>query len=166
MIRVVRDDLATRPADAVVLPTTIQLEATTPASRRLSELGGERFASQRRLSAELMLGAAVVTGGGDLQAPYVIHAVLQLRADEAVSPKALRRAWLSALERAQQWEFRHVTAPLLGSGSLSTADAAAIMIEVWKEHGGRASLPADLTIVVETEEDHAVLEGLLARDAS
>jgi O-acetyl-ADP-ribose deacetylase (regulator of RNase III) len=165
VIRVVVADLAAHPADAVVLPATILLEATTPTSRRLSERGGERFARDRRVSEELAVGAAVVTGGGDLSTEFVIHAVIQRTPDEAVTAKWLRRAWLSALERAQQWEFQRLAAPLLGSGAgnLKAGDAIAVMLDAWNEHHARAPLPAEISIVVETEEDRAVLEEAMSR---
>ena len=40
MIRVVVDDLGFFPADAIVRPATTQLEPTTPALRRLEQMGG------------------------------------------------------------------------------------------------------------------------------
>ena len=66
------------------------------------ELAGERFAAQRRTTTPLEAGAAVVTGGGDLAAPFVLHVVLR---DERspVGRDVVRRALVSAWQRAGDW---------------------------------------------------------------
>ena len=69
-IRIVVDDLAFVEADAVLRPADASLQALTPAMRRLDEQGGERFAGLRRVGMPLDAGAAVVTGGGELTAPF------------------------------------------------------------------------------------------------
>ena len=68
MIRVVVDDIAFARADAVVRPATATLEPTTAALRRLEQVGGSAFWQQLKVQQDLPVGAAVVTGGGDLPA--------------------------------------------------------------------------------------------------
>ena len=104
MIHVVVDDLAFLASDAIVRPVTSRLDATTPAVRRLEKVGGAGFVDPLRLHKELGIGSAVVTGGGDLPAEFVIHAVIRSET-EPVSKDGVRRAWASALRRAQEWEF-------------------------------------------------------------
>ena len=77
MIHVVVDDLATIKADAVVRAADQSLGPSSPAMARLDERAGPRFADQRRVSSSLKAGSAVVTGGGDLPAPFVLHVVIQ-----------------------------------------------------------------------------------------
>lgn len=160
MIRVVVDDLAFLPSDAIVRPVTARLDPTTPAVRRLERVGGTEFVDRLRLQKDLAVGAAVVTaGGGDLPAEFVIHAVIQSEA-EPVTKESVARAWLSALERAREWEFARLTAPPIGTGAgnLATEDAAAIMVTVLKAQAGQSAFPSDICIVVETTEERETFE--------
>lgn len=163
MIRVVVDDLAFLETDAIVRPATARLDPTTPTVRRLEKVGGPEFLGHLRLQKDLAVGAAVVTGGGgDLPAEFVIHAVIQSDT-EPVTREAVARAWLSALERAREWEFARLTVPPIGigAGNLALEDAAAIMATVVKSHIGQAPFPSDICIVVETPEDREAFEAAL-----
>ena len=163
-MRVVVDDLAILSTDAIVRPATARLHAATPALRRLEEIGGREFARHLQLQKELAVGAAVVTGGGgELPAEYVIHAVIQSDI-EPVTRKNVARAWLSALERAREWEFARLTVPPLGAGegNLSVADTAALMTEVVVQFGD-AAFPSDVCVVVQTAEDRDAFEVAVRR---
>lgn len=165
MIRVVVDDLAFHASDAIVRPATTRLDPTTPVVSRLARLGGPEFTSRLRVQKELAVGAAVVTaGGGALPAEFVIHAVIQSDT-EPVSREGVARAWRSALQQAQEWEFASLTAPPIGTGAgnLSVEDAAEIMVSVLLSHTGNATFPSDVAIVVETPEDQAAFEAELRR---
>ena len=165
MIRVVVDDLGFFPADAIVRPATTQLEPTTPALRRLEQMGGPEFQRHLDLHTELVVGAAVVTAaGGDLPAEFVIHAIIQSR-EEPVSRRGVARAWRSALERAREWGFSRLTVPPLGigAGNLTIEDAAEILVSVLQEQPVEAAALADVAIVVETEDQRAVFENVLRR---
>src|SRR5207249_11866162 len=137
-----------------------RLDPTTPAVRRLEQVGGAEFTGHMRIQKELAVGAAVVTaGGGDLPAEFVIHAVI--RSDtEPVTRDGVARAWQSALERAQEWEFARLTVPPIGTGAgnLSVEDAAEVMVRVLKAHTGNASFPAGVALVVETPEARDAFE--------
>jgi O-acetyl-ADP-ribose deacetylase len=164
VIRVVVDDLAFLPADAIVRPATAELEPTTPALRRLEQMGGPEFLRQIRVQIELAVGAAVVTAaGGDLPAEFVIHAVIQSR-DEPVTRRGVARAWRSALERAREWGFARLTVPPLGigAGNLSLEIAAEVLLGELLDVPP-ATVPADVAIVVETEDQREVFEGVLRR---
>ena len=165
MIRVVVDDLAFHASDAIVRPATTRLDPTTPVVSRLEKVGGAEFTSHLRVQKELAVGAAVVTaGGGDLPAEFVIHAVI--RSDtEPVTREGVARAWRSALQQAQEWEFASLTAPPIGTGAgnLPVEDAAEIMLGVLHAHAGNAAFPSDVSIVVETSEDREAFEAVLRR---
>lgn len=168
MIRVVVDDLGFIPADAIVRPATAELEPTTPGLRRLEQMGGAEFQQRLRLNTELVVGAAVVTGaGGALPAEFVIHAVIQSR-EEPISRRGVARAWRSVLERAGEWGFARLSVPPMGigAGHLALEDAAEILISVAREHAPGGAAPADIAIVVETEDQRAVIEGVQRRLAA
>ncbi len=168
MIRVVVDDLASLPADALVRPATTTLDPTAAALRRVEIVGGAEFHNRRRLSRELAVGAAVVTAaGGGLCAEFVIHAIIRSET-EPVTRGSVARAWLSALHQAQEWQFGHLSVPPLGTGAgnLPLEDAAEIMATVLHAHRGNAPFPADVSFVVETPEERDVFETALRRIAT
>lgn len=164
MIRVVVDDIAFVQADAVIRPATATLEPTSSALRHLEQVGGPSLQRQSQVQQALAVGAAVVTGGGELPTEFVIHAVVR-SVQEPVTREGVRRALISALQRAVDWHFARVTLPLLGTGAgnLSVEDAAQVMVEVLGRHTATAPYPTDITIVVDTEQDKQVFDALLRR---
>jgi O-acetyl-ADP-ribose deacetylase (regulator of RNase III) len=164
VIQVVVDDLALIQADALLRPADETLNPLTEAISRLDERAGPRFAEQRRLSSPLKAGAAVVTGSGDLAAPFVLHAVIR-DADAAVGRDVVRRALVSAWERATDWELGIIAVPLVdvGAGQLSPEDAATLLVETFPTK--RTGCPFELQIVVERDTDRELVEAIVRRIA-
>lgn len=164
MIHVIVDDLALTRADAVLRPADESLRPITPAMSRLDEQAGPRFAEQRRLTTPLKAGAAVVTGGGDLAAPFVLHVIIR-DPDSRIGREVVRRALVSAWQRATDWELGTIATPLVGAGSgeLSLEDAATLLAETFPS--GSEGCPAELRIVVERDADRALVEAIVRRIA-
>jgi len=161
VIRVVAGDLAQEAVDAVIRPADAGLAPVGPAAARLDALGGAPFASQRRTATPLEAGAAVVTGGGDLTAGYVLHVVIADERGPAARDK-VRRALVSAWQRADDWGLARVAAPLLGmaEGRLTLEESAALLLETFP-HGDRAGL--ELVIVTDTARERDVVEDIVRR---
>ena len=164
MILVIVDDLATTTADAVLRPADESLGPLTPAMSRLDEHAGPRFAEQRRLTTPLKAGAAVVTGGGDLRAPYVLHVVIR-DPDSQVGRDVVRRALVSAWQRATDWELSTIATPLVGTGAgqLSVEEAATLLAETFPAEP--IGCPTELHIVVERDADRELVEAIIRRIA-
>jgi O-acetyl-ADP-ribose deacetylase (regulator of RNase III) len=162
VIQVIVDDLALIQADAVIRPTDETLNPISEVTSRLDQKAGPRFAEQRRLSASLKAGAAVVTGSGDLPAPFVLHVVIR-DADSGIGRDVVRRALQSAWERARDWELGIIAAPLVGAGTgdLSLEEAATLMAETFPT--GDQHCPFELNIVVEREADRELVEAIVRR---
>jgi len=163
VITVIVDDLAFLAVDAVVRPADESLAPVTPEGARLDRLAGARFVEQRKLTTPLHAGAAVVTGGGELAAPYVLHVVIR----DAVSPvgrTTVRRALVSAWQRAGDWGLTRLAAPLVGAGpgQLSPEEAAALLVETFP-HGGAGGQSPELAIVVEREGERELVEAIVRR---
>lgn len=160
MIRVVVGELAREPADAVVRPADAGLAPVGPAAARLDEVGGERFAAQRRTTTPLEAGAAVVTGAGDLPAGLALHVVV---ADErgAAGADRIRRALVSAWQRASDWQLRRLAAPLVGAdgGPLTGPEAARLLVETFRD---QADNRLELVLVVDSSDREAV-EAIVGR---
>jgi O-acetyl-ADP-ribose deacetylase (regulator of RNase III) len=165
VITVAVDELAALPVDAVVRPAGESLEPAAAAATRLDQAAGDAFAAQRRVSSPLEAGAAVVTGGGNLVAPFVIHAVIR----DSTSPVArakIRRALVSAWQQAGAWGLTRIAAPPVGvdGGGLSLEDAVELLVETFPR-GEPGEVPAELCIVVEREEERVAVEAILRRSA-
>lgn len=163
MILVVVDDLAFVTADAVVRAADEVLDPVSPEMSRLDRQAGERFASLRRVSTPLDAGAAVVTGAGDLTAPFVLHVVIRDRTRET-SRDVVRRALVSAWQRAGDWGLGRIASPLIGvgAGQLSVEEAAELLAETFPEATAGGS-PSELRIVVDRDEDRALVEAIVHR---
>lgn len=164
MIRVVVDDLAFVSADAILRPATALLEPTTPGLRRLEQVGGASFWEHAHTERELAVGSAVVTGAGDLEVEFIIHAIIR-SATEPVTRDIVRRALTAALQRAADWQLAHVATPLLGTGAgnLTLEDAADIMGAVLVAVPGPNGYPREITIVVDNDEERQVVEAFIRK---
>ncbi len=164
MIRVAVDDIAFVVADAVLRPATSMLEPTTAALRRLEQVGGPSFWKQLRVQQELAVGAAVVTAGGELPSPLVIHAII-MSPGEPVSSTGVRRALTSALQRASAWEIAHLAVPVVGTGAggLAVSEAVDILVQVLAAHLASTDFPRDVLIVVEREDERQMVDGVIKR---
>jgi O-acetyl-ADP-ribose deacetylase (regulator of RNase III) len=164
VIRVVVDDIAFVSADAVLRPATSMLEPTTAALRRLDQVGGPAFRDLLKVRQELAVGAAVVTGGGDLASQLVIHAII-MSSSEPVSPGGVRRALTSALQRASDWEIATLACPIVGAGAggLGADEASTILCDVLRMHLADSSFPREVSIVVERDQEREMVEALLQR---
>ena len=72
MIRVVVDDLAFIPVDAVLRPADENLDPVSAQEAQLDRVAGAAFAAQRRVQAPLDIGAATVTDDCDTGLSAVI----------------------------------------------------------------------------------------------
>lgn len=162
MIHVLVDDLASIRADAVIRPADEALGPTSPSITRLDERAGPRFAEQRRVSSALKAGSAVVTGSGNLAAPFVLHVVVR-DPEIQTGRDVVRRALVSAWQRATDWELGTIAAPLVGadSGQLTIEEAATLLAETFP--ATRQGFPSELTIVVDGDADRVLVEAILRR---
>lgn len=163
-IHVLVDDLAFVEADAVARPVNAELRAVTPVVRRLEQAAGEALVRQLRVNEPLEVGSAVVTGAGALSMELMIHAVVSTQS-ESVSRDGVRRATVSALQRAHDFDVGHLAiAPFgLGAGNLDVDDVAQTMIGAMAEHRSRSARPARITVVVENEVEADAFRTTIAR---
>jgi O-acetyl-ADP-ribose deacetylase (regulator of RNase III) len=164
VITAVVGDLATQRVDAVLRPAGESLEPAGTVASRLDQGAGAGFADRNRVSSPLEAGAAVVTGGANLVAPFVIHTVIRDAGAPAARAK-IRRALVSAWQQAGAWGLQRVATPPVGvdGGGLSLEEAVALLVETFPRDP--AESPGELCIVVEREEEREVVEAILRRSA-
>lgn len=166
-IRVIRGSLAEVRAEAILRPVNAELQAVSAAGREVELRAGGSV--RRRLDAlgELPPGAAVVTPGGGLEIPFLIHVVTQSR-DEPPTEAALRLALVNGLRRAAEWELTSLALPPLGAGvgQMVAEEAASALVALLMEHAARSPHPAEVTLVAAGAYEVEVLEGALAAAGS
>jgi O-acetyl-ADP-ribose deacetylase (regulator of RNase III) len=76
----------------------------------------------------------------------------------------VRRALLSAWQRAGDWALGVVAAPLVGAGpgQLTIEEAATLLAETFPR-AGAAAHPSELRIVVERDDERETVEAILRR---
>ncbi len=130
---------------------------------RLDAQAGPRFREQRQAQFPFDVGAAVVTGAGELPAGFVIHLVLQ-SADRPVTRDTVRQALVSAWQRADDWGLKRLATPLVGAGAgqLPPEEAAALLRDTWRAR--KLSPEQTLDLVLEREEDRGAIEAVVRRE--
>ena len=95
----------------------------------------------------------------------MIHAVV-ISDEESVTTAGVRRATTSVLQRAADWQVRHLAIiPFgLGAGNLDVEDSAAAMLQVLERHVAR--FPTRITIVAESELEAEAFSRRLAASAA
>jgi hypothetical protein len=80
---------------------------------------------------------------------------------------AVARAWLSALERAQEWQFARLAVPPIASASddMPAADLADTMMAILYAHLTGGGFPSSVSFVVASEDERAVFEAANRRYA-
>jgi O-acetyl-ADP-ribose deacetylase len=152
-IDVWQGDLADLEVDAIVVPANESLFMTAGVAASLKRRAGDAVEAAAVALGPLAPGHAVVTIGGGLATPHLIHAVAvghSLQAD----PDRLRAAVAAAFDCAAQVGARRVAMPPLGSerGVFDPADAMAVIVEEVRARAGRPDAPD--TVIVATA-DHA-----------
>lgn len=148
MIEVVRGSLVEARVEAVLRPVASDLAAVSAAGREVELQAGDSV--RRRLAAlgEVPVGGAVVTPGGGMEIPFLIHAVIQSR-EEPPTAASVRLALTNGLRRAVEWEVRSLALPPLGLGvgQMEAEGAAREMVALLQEHVAAAGFPSSVTVV-------------------
>ena len=120
---IVRNDITNMKVDAVVLPANKYLKEGSGTSKAIFEKAGraklEKACSDYlKKHKSVWIGSAVLTSGFNLDADYIIHAVLPKWIDgEHDEYNLLSTAYLSSLELADLAGCKTVAFPLLASGN-------------------------------------------------
>jgi O-acetyl-ADP-ribose deacetylase (regulator of RNase III) len=149
-IHVARSDLTDMPVDAVVCPGNSHgsMEGLVPAS--LKARGGQTIEDEARSSAPIAVGAAVVTGGGELFAKHVIHAPTMEEPGQKIGVENVRRATRAALIAAARHQFETIAMPGMGTGAgVPIEETARAMVDELRAH--KHPKPATIYLVATSD---------------
>ena len=137
-IHVARSDLADMPVDAVVNPANSQGIMNDGVSGALRAKGGDGIEREAKASAPVAVGAAIVTGPGDLYCKYVIHAPMMEEPGMKIGVENVRRATRAALIAAARYNMDTIAMPGIGTGvgSVPIDEAARAMVDEIRAHKG------------------------------
>jgi O-acetyl-ADP-ribose deacetylase (regulator of RNase III) len=113
---------------------------------------------------EVPVGSALVTPGGDLPVPFLVHLVLRSH-EEPVSAERLGRALRNGLRHASEWELARVAIPPLGTGpgNLDAEEVAGILCAVLRDHVAGSPFPQEIVLVASNAYEEEALSREVAR---
>lgn len=164
MIEVVQSDVTSLRASAILRPVSAEWDPVSGPARKLEIAAGPQLLEQCEKLGDLPVGSAVITPAGNLDANYLVHAIVR-SVDEPVSESTVQRALQNALRRCVEWGIESLAMPPLGTGAgnLDAEAAAAVMVPVLLEHMREADHPTHVAIVVDSEYERDVFRSELAR---
>jgi O-acetyl-ADP-ribose deacetylase len=116
-IELVRGDITSLPVDAIVNAANEHLQLGAGVAGAIRRKGGPEIQRECERIGHCPAGGAVVTGGGELAARWVIHAVGPVWQGGGAGEEALlASAVSSALERAEEVGAKSVALPAISTG--------------------------------------------------
>jgi O-acetyl-ADP-ribose deacetylase (regulator of RNase III) len=151
-------------ADAALRPVACDFSPVNPAMRRFDQAAGAAVAQQCGQLGVLPLGSAVITAGGELPVPFIVHAAGR-SATENATPSSVRLALLNGLRRLEQWGFESVAiAPFgTGAGNLDAEESAEAMVPVLVQQLRAHGNPTRAILVVEDDYQRAAFAAVAGR---
>jgi O-acetyl-ADP-ribose deacetylase (regulator of RNase III) len=162
VIRVVVGDLAEQAAEGLLRPVRSDLAPVSAVSRDIGVAAGEVLEERLARLGTLPIGGAVLTPGGALRAAYLIHVVV-MSEEESQTPITVQRALRNGLRRASDWGLASIALPPLGLsvGLIEPEESARSLVEILFNHLDEGAAPLDLTIVVASDFEARLFEGLI-----
>lgn len=115
VLRLVQGDITLAETDAIVNPANTHLQLGGGVAGAIARRGGPQIQRECDAIGFCAEGEAVVTGGGDLTARYVVHAVGP-RGGDPQGDQKLRSALVNSLARAQELGLGSISVPAISTG--------------------------------------------------
>jgi O-acetyl-ADP-ribose deacetylase len=147
VIHIAKSDITEMAVDAVVNPANSLGIMGGGVAAALSRKGGPSIQREAMSLAPIAVGAAVITGGGQLWAKHVIHAPTMDEPGQKIGVENVRRATRAALIAAAHQGLETIALPGMGTGlgGVDPADAARAMVDELRAH--RQPKPATVYLV-------------------
>jgi O-acetyl-ADP-ribose deacetylase (regulator of RNase III) len=114
-VELIDGDITAMDTDAIVNPSNTRLILGAGVSGAIASKGGPSIQQEMSRIGDCPVGGAVATGGGKLQARYVIHAVGPMMGEGDEDAK-LRSATVESLKRAEELKISSIAFPAISTG--------------------------------------------------
>jgi O-acetyl-ADP-ribose deacetylase len=163
-IDVWQGEIAELEVDAILIPANESLFMTTRVGRAVRLRGGESVELDAVQQGPMEAGTAVVTNGGELAAPYVIH-VIGVGHDLRPDAERLRRAMDVGLQLASNLGLARLAVAPIGAerGVFDAEQAAGALRDVLSARAAAGdALPTSLVVAVSGAAEAAAYHAMLA----
>ena len=160
----VEGDITELEVDAIVNPANEQLELGAGVAGAILDKGGETIQEECNRIGGTPVGTAVLTGGGNLQAKHVIHAVGP-RMGEGEEDRKLQAAIRSSLAVADRHGLKSIALPAISTGTFGfpmERCARILLTEVYRYLQGGTKIEL-VVVVLWTDEDFEIFKRELRR---
>lgn len=153
-------DITGYDGDAIVNAANNHLQLGAGVAGAIRRAAGPSVQDECDRHGPIRVGQAAITGAGNLQARYVIHAAAM--GDEPVSERSIRESTLASLQLASEHDIKRIAFPILGTGvgGFDFRRAAEIMHVAVRESPYSATID-EVVFYGFTFEDTVQLEQLL-----
>jgi len=167
VLEVVKGDITEQDTEAIVNAANEALVPGGGVDGAIHRKGGPKILEElRKKYTSCPTGEAVITGGGNLKARYVIHAVGPIyKGGGRGEAELLRSAYESSLKIAKEYGISSVSFPAISTGAYGypLEEAAQIAIATVKEFLSKNGFPKLVRFVLWTDEAYKVFETFLKR---
>jgi len=114
-LRLIQQDITDFEIEAIVFYAQPDLELGSGFGSAITRRGGQSIQKELNEIGSLSVMDATITGGGNLKAKYIVHAVGPTFQEEQLEEK-LHTTILTALRKSEEKEIRHIAFPPMGTG--------------------------------------------------
>jgi O-acetyl-ADP-ribose deacetylase len=115
-IHIIEGDVTDMAVDAIVNAANSDLILGGGVAAAIRRKGGVRVSDECEQIGKIALGEAAITTGGNLKAPYVIHAASMVLG-WSTTAESLRASTRNSLLRAQEKGLKSIAFPAVGTGN-------------------------------------------------
>lgn len=169
LISLVRGDITREAAGAIVNAANSSLMGGGGVDGAIHRAGGPSILEEckefKKSGGTCASGEAVITGGGNLKATYVIHAVGPVwRGGTSNEEQTLASAYRKSLELASQYEVKTIALPSISTGAYGfpVIRAAAIAIQTTRQFTASDSSLREIRFVLFDQTTFQAFEKALA----
>ncbi|MFZ2054781.1 MAG: macro domain-containing protein [Candidatus Aminicenantales bacterium] len=162
-IKIVEGNIALLDVEAVVNAANSQLKLGGGVAGAVRAYGGPSIQAECDRLAPIGVGQAVITGGGNLKAKSVIHAVGPVIGEGEEEAK-LSRATLSCLRIARDRKIQSLAFPAISTGiyGFPIQKCSRIMLRLTRDFLRENEHPREVVFCLYGEEAYSVFKGTLA----
>ncbi len=176
VVELVQGDITGMDTEAVVNAANAQLKLGGGVAGAIRRKGGPSIQAECNEIGGTFVGGAVITGGGNLKARYVIHAVGPMMGEggqktpSKEEDRKLREATLNSLKLADENKLKSISFPAISTGifGFPIGRCASIMLGTTidylrGEYGGSPTTLERVVFCLYTPSDYSIFEETLKR---